>query len=416
MTSPLRQRVRRATPRGTPLLGAGNTVVAGEFLGTWASLGELPAPPVAAFLVSDQLAAARAAWTHAITRRESLVATAARVDGHDRDDLLDDGFAVLEGAELARPGRPRDPDAGRVWLLTSGTTGRPKRVAHTLDSLTTVRGHQPPRTWLCPYTPGAYAWWQVVTLSMSQVGQDVVFVEPDRLDDWPRIALEYGVTAVSGTPTFWRRALWQAAHDLARLPVRQVTLGGEPVDQGILDRLAATYPDARISWIYASSEAGAAVAVHDGLAGFPADWLDRAGDGRPTLSVQDGELVVESQWSAPGLDGPLHTGDRADVVGGRVLITGRATSDEINVGGSKVSAGRVRAVLQDHPGVLWARVRGRTAPLVGALVVADLVLQEPLGEVALADWCRARLPDHAVPRRWRVLDEIPIKESLKSDV
>jgi acyl-CoA synthetase (AMP-forming)/AMP-acid ligase II len=203
---------------------------------------------------------------------------------------------------------------------------------------------------------------------------------------------------------------------VARLPLEQVTLGGEPVDQAILDRLAQVFPTARLSWIYASSEAGASIAVHDGRAGFPVSWLDRSAPGRPRLTVEDHELLIESGWSADGFAGPLRTGDRAQVVDGRVHITGRIGSDEINVGGSKVSASAVRAALLAHPSVAWAQARARRAPLVGSVVAADVVLGGPATTAELTRWCTDRLPHHAVPRRIRLLDEIPIKETLKSDV
>ncbi len=297
-------------------------------------------------------------------------------------------------------------------------------MAHTLESLTTVGGQQPARTWLCPYTPGAYAWWQVVTLSLTMPGQDVVFVAPSQLDEWPQQALAAGVTAASGTPTFWRQALWRNGDVLAQLKLEQITLGGEPVDQGILDRLREVFPDARISWIYASSEAGAAIAVHDGLAGFPETWLEREVAGRPRLSVEDGELLIASPKAAEGMDAVIHTGDHVEIAEGRVVITGRIASDEINVGGSKASAGAVRAVLLEHPDVAWAAVRGRKAPLVGNVVAADVVLRDGLAkgdpdapdQAALQAWCAERLPEYAVPRRVKYLSEIPIKESLKSDV
>jgi acyl-CoA synthetase (AMP-forming)/AMP-acid ligase II len=34
----------------------------------------------------------------------------------------------------------------------------------------------------------------------------------------------------------------------------------------------------------------------------------------------------------------------------------------------------------------------------------------------LTTWCADTLPDYAVPRRIAVLDRIPLKESMKSDV
>ena len=399
--------------------GADNRVVSRGYVGRWRDLGTEPGvPDAAAYLVADNTQAARAVWQHVLQadRRETLVAAQSRIGAEQEQDFLRSGLAVVRPPEVqpALDERPADP--GRIWLLTSGSTGRPKQVAHTLDSLTTISTEQPARTWLCPYATGAYAWWQVVTLSLQVPGQDVVFVEPDQIDAWPALAAEHGVTAASGTPTFWRQAIFRAVDTLSSVPLEQVTLGGEPVDQAILDRLHEIYPDARISWIYASSEAGAAIAVHDGQAGFPLAWLDRATPGRPRLSVQNGELVIASAKAAEGMDEEIRTGDRAEIVGDRVLITGRIASDEINVGGSKASASGVRAVLLAHPAVAWAAVKGRRAPLVGNVVTAQVVLSGAATEADLLHWCADRLPDYSVPRRLRVLPEIPIKESLKSDV
>ncbi|WBB89526.1 AMP-binding protein [Verrucosispora sp. WMMC514] len=439
--------VETAPPAPVRPAGADNRIVVDGATLTWRDLPELTLPePVAALAHSARYALA-AARHHAVHGTELLLSAASRVDAAMRAELRDAGFAVTElgappaGDATAPAARTAEP--GRLWLLTSGSTGRPKRVGHTLESLTTVRGQQPARTWLCPYAPGTYAWWQVVTLSLTQPGQHLVVVEPDQLDDWPALAAEHGVDAASGTPTFWRRALHRDPAGLARVPLRQLTLGGEPVDQTILDRLREVFPAARISWIYASSEVGAAIVVHDGRAGFPVDWLDRAAPGRPTVGVRDGELVITSPYHGAGLDGPVRTGDRAQVSGDRVLITGRLDADEINVGGSKVSAGVVRDVLTAHPRVAWARVTGRRAPLLGHMVVAEVVptvgatasagsarpadgigpadrrpvpAEATLDEATLVRWCADRLPEYAVPRRIRVLTEIPVKETLKSDV
>ena len=398
------------------LAGAANRIITRGFDGRWDELEGLRLPDAAAVLVGDNHDAARAVWAAATGDREVLVASRTRVTPDLADDLRGAGLSIVDGTDVTPPTTQRDATAGRVWLLTSGSTGRPKQVAHTLASLTTVGGDQPRRTWLCPYAHGAYAWWQVVTLSIAHPGQDVLFIEPDELDTWPARALEVGVTAASGTPTFWRQALYRDPDSVAALPLEQVTLGGEPVDQAILTRLTEMFPDARVSWIYASSEAGATIAVHDGRAGFPQEWLGREMDGRATLTVDDGELLIASPKRGEGIDRVLRTGDRVEVVDGRVLITGRIASDEINVGGAKASASAVRDVLQAHPAVAWASVRGRKAPIVGSIVTADVVLSGEASDAELTAWCAARLPDYSVPRRVRFLDHIPIKETLKSDV
>lgn len=388
---------------------------------TWASLPQLNLPGKLAVVAENNTQAVLAVAAHAAEPRELLIAAASRFDGDLTQELLTAGFSLVrglgtEGQSVTPSPRVTEVDRGTIWLLTSGSTGRPKRVKHTLESLTTVTTEQPPRTWLCAYSPGAYAWWQVITLGLAHTGTDVVCVEGDEIHEWPAVAAECGVNAISGTPTFWRHALWRDGRAVASIPLAQVTLGGEPVDQAILDALHRLHPRARVSWIYASSEAGAAIAVHDGLAGFPAAWLDREAPGRPRISVVDEELVLSSPFASAGNGDELRTGDRVELVDGRVRIVGRIGADEINVGGSKVSAGEVRDLLLRHPGVAWAAVRGRRAAIVGSVVVADVVLSQPSEESVLKAWCAAALPDYAIPRRISVLPEIPLKESLKSDV
>jgi acyl-CoA synthetase (AMP-forming)/AMP-acid ligase II len=409
------------------LIGDDNRVVVGGKTLTWRTLHKLPQlPSPAAVLVDNGADALAAVRHHAVHGTELLVATSSRVDLGMREELGESGFAVVvaNGDEHSvTPAKlKRVEESGRVWLLTSGSTGRPKRIGHTLESLTTVRGQQQPRTWLVPYSPGTYAWWQVITISLTQADQGLVVIEPSELDTWPTIAAEHGVTAASGTPTFWRQTIYRDSEALAKVPLEQITLGGEPVDQAILDRLHEIFPQARISWIYASSEVGASIVVHDGKAGFPKGWLDRDPDPeseRPILHVDGDELVISSPHHGAGLEGAHRTGDRVEFVDDRVLITGRLDSDEINVGGSKVSAGMVRNVLMAHPAVAWARVFARKAPLVGRMVAAEVVADPELGPITDADlvqWCTTRLPDYGVPRRIRFLDEIPQKETLKSDV
>ena len=390
---------------------------------TWAELAPVEIPAPAAVVVPSSMAAMPWVAAHAESGAEFLVVAAGRMEDQLRADLRGSGFNVVdaESGEVETASAPRDGEDGRLWLLTSGSTGRPKQIGHTLDSLTTVKGEVPPRVWLCPYSPGTYAWWQVVTLGLGHPGQDLVVVDPSELETWTEAGREYGVTAASGTPTFWRQMILRNREGLAQVPLQQISLGGEPVDQAVLDQLRELFPDARISWIYASSEVGASIVVHDGKAGFPVEWLDRDVSGRPRISVADGELVITSPHHGVGLDGEVRTGDAVVVEDGRVLITGRVNSDEINVGGSKVSAGVVRGVLQSHPDVAWAHVRGRKAPLVGTMVVAEVVLNDGSTDApetldALRAWCTERLPEYGVPRRIKLLDAIPAKETLKSDV
>src|SRR5207249_6402051 len=96
--------------------------------------------------------------------------------------------------------------------------------------------------------------------------------------------------SVSGTPSRWRSLLIGSARALAECrSIRQITLGGEISDQAILDALGRVLPAARITHVYATTEAGVLLSVSDRRAGFPAAWLDADRNG-VRLRVSNGEL------------------------------------------------------------------------------------------------------------------------------
>ncbi len=329
-----------------------------------------------------------------------------------------------EGVAPTRPGGspPRHPGVG---LLSSGTTGQPKLVRHTWETLFSAERCRSarPRRWLVPYQAGTYAWYQLVTMGLFQPGQDLVPLATLSGEAFVRAALEHGVDSVSSTPTLWRLTLLEVAEEkIRRLPLEQITLGGEIVDQALLDRLQVLFPNARLTHIYASSEAGACIVVGDGEAGFPTARLDEDGAGRPSLRVSDGHLLVRSPHSAATAGGRpdewLDTGDLVEVRGPRVVFLGRADSRVIGVGGAKLFAGDIEDVVLQHPAVSWCRVRSARAPLVGSLPEVDVVLDPnapPPTDADLEAHCRTRLPEPSVPRFWNRLGSVPIQASLKSE-
>lgn len=404
-----------------------NRIVLGGEWRTWDDLlAEAPVEPLSSYegRVAVVASDAREAWL----ALAAIVATGADAAIVGADRLTGDLEAHLGSAGIRlwsrgrwsnEPVQPAPAERGRITVVTSGTTGVPKLVPHTLDSLGTVRGVTgPPRTWLSPYAAGTYAWYQCAVLWLLVEGQDVVPVEASELDGWPDTARRWGVNAISATPTFWRRTFLVAGEDeLRAVPLTQVSLGGEPVPQSLLDRLRALYPDARLTHIYASSEAGACIVVSDGRAGFPRSWVGGTGSNGVEIRVEDGRLLVRSPWANTATaDGWIATGDAVRIAGDRVEIVGRDEGSIVNVGGAKVSTAEVAAVLLEHPKVAWCRVFGKRSPIVGELPVAEVALAHGAvaGEDELLAWCRGRLPEVALPRRVTFRDEVPATAALKS--
>lgn len=401
--------------------------LSGEMAGRLAALGILGGP--VALVSGDVVELIAAACWLARTRVDGLVMPAERLTSTLQSSLRENGMltADLTGGVLDPPARRLAPREGRVTLLTSGTTGEPKLVEHSWESLFTMTRVRAGKTlnWLLTYQAGTYAWFQMVTLVLFVPNQSLTVSaerSPARLVE---AALENDVDAVSATPTFWRMAMLQIPQaDLQQLKLQQITLGGEPVDQAILDRLKGLYPAATLTHIYASSEAGACVVVRDGKEGFPAGWL--AGPGAmtttadtPQLQIRDGYLWIRSPYAVTGQTGWLNSGDLVELREERVIILGRAENSFINVGGIKVAGHEVERILLQHPAILWCRVYRRKAPLMGELVAADVVFRSPaaaVSEAALGRFCAEYLTEPMVPRIWKFLDQIPATDNLKTKV
>jgi acyl-coenzyme A synthetase/AMP-(fatty) acid ligase len=235
-----------------------------------------------------------------------------------------------------------------------------------------------------------------------------------------------GATHLLGTPTHWRRALMTSqASDIVP---RYVRLSGEIVDQSILNALHAFYPQAVIAHAFASTEAGVAFAIDDGLEGFPESRLKDT-DGDVKLSIEQGSLRISSAGTAVCYLGsgsrPLRdwenfvdTGDAVELRDGRYYFLGRI-SGVINVGGAKVHPEEVEALINRHPSVEISRVRAKKNPITGSLVVADIVLKSddrqgpgPDGAAALKSevlkMCSAQLSRHKVPVEVNIVSALPV--------
>jgi acyl-coenzyme A synthetase/AMP-(fatty) acid ligase len=307
-------------------------------------------------------------------------------------------------------------------LLTSGTTGTPKLVVHTLQSLGGALPTQAPSgaqsIWSTFYDIRRYGGLQIYLRAVLSGSPLVLSSSGEPTPDFLARAAAAGVTHISGTPSHWRRAL-MSGHAAALKP-QYVRLSGEVADQALLDNLRAVYPSARIAHAFASTEAGVAFDVNDGLAGFPLAFVDNPSAGIElqvvdhTLRIRSGRNAARYLGAEPGVlvsdDGYVDTGDMVELKEGRYYFRGRV-GGVINVGGLKVYPEEVESVLNADPRVRMSLVRARRNPITGAVVVADVVLADPASPTAsdspdavksdLLDACRRKLAAHKVPAMLR---------------
>jgi acyl-coenzyme A synthetase/AMP-(fatty) acid ligase len=338
--------------------------------------------------------------------------------------VSDDPALGVEGVAFAAVHLPETAQAEHLsagaqkteWVLfTSGTTGAPKMVAHTLEGLTGAIQPVPASaiTWGTFYDIRRYGGLQILLRAL--IGQASLILSDaheDVADFLARLG-RHGVTHLTGTPSHWRRVLMSPAN--AAIKPAYVRLSGEIADQAVLDSLKARFPNAAMGHAYASTEAGVGFEVTDGREGFPAAYLDR--DGPVRMKVVDGTLRIRSPRTASTYvgggtallqDGWVDTGDMIEQRGDRCYFAGRA-GGIINVGGLKINPEEVEAIINRHPSVRASRVSGRKNPIMGAIVVAEIVANDntTLKDEILA-LCRDLLPAHKVPAMLKFVAELPL--------
>ena len=357
----------------------------------------------------------------------------------DDDPLTKDDLGVSIHALVSPAITPAERmEAGShptEWvLLTSGTTGFPKMVVHSLASLIApIKSDQHQGAdvvWGTFYDIRRYGGMYIFLRALLGHGSMVLSSADESAGDHLVRLGSHGVTHLNGTPSHWRRALMSPS--ARAISPRYVRLSGEIADQAILNTLRSFYSQAAVGHAFATTEAGVGFEVNDGLEGFPASLVGRKGE--VEIKVEDGSLRFRSarcadhylsKESSALLDpeGFVDTGDIVDLRGDRYYFLGRR-SGVINVGGQKVYPEEVETVINRHPAVRMSFVRGRRSPITGALVVADVVLlgdpypgDNKVSELKqeILNLCRETLARHKVPTKINFVAVLAVAESGKME-
>jgi acyl-CoA synthetase (AMP-forming)/AMP-acid ligase II len=345
--------------------------------------------------------------------------------------------AVKPGDTEEDPGRP----GVAVWMLTSGTTGPPKRVDLTYDMLArSVIGRDPENT---PAPTELRRGVAIVNSPLVHVGgvfrillciaeaRAFVLLEKFDLQKWASAVREHRPAAVSLVPAALRMVLHSelTRDDLAG--VRVVTSGTAPLSADDSDAFTEKF-GIPVLTSYAATEFGGGVAAWT-LADHKEYWqskrgsVGRANPGAKLRVVSDDgtELgpdepgLLEVKPAQRGADGDwMRTTDMARIdADGFLWILGRADQAIIR-GGFKVMPDDVRAALESHPAVLGAVVIGRPDERLGETPVAMIELRDGASadSAEVTDYLRNRLARYEIPTQIAIVDVIPRTPSGKADL
>ena len=332
-----------------------------------------------------------------------------------------------------------------VEMLTSGTTGPPKRVPLTYDTFTTVlvgAKHYEKNAAndlrlrsgvVIVNAPLVHLGGLFRVLQCVNDGRAFCLLEKFRVDEWIDAVRRHRPRTVSLVPAALRMVL---DADLDRddfSSVKSVVSGTAPLSPDDADAFFDTY-GVPVLISYAATEFGGGVAGWN-LADHEAFWKEKRGSvGRAHAGCQ--LRVVDQQTGAPlgvdtegllevkagQIDGGAawtHTTDLARIdADGFLWILGRADQAIIR-GGFKVLPDTVRGALESDPRVLGAAVVGRDDERLGAVPVAAVELRPASGPVSADEILAAAskvLARYELPDQLKVVDSLPRTSSGKVDL
>jgi len=147
------------------------------------------------------------------------------------------------------PVRPRAKRATEWLMLTSGPSGVPEIVGHTLEGFRGAIAADGP----AQGTPPVWATFsdircdgglQILLRAIIDGGSMVLSEPGEPIADYVARVTARGVTHISGTPSHWRKLLMSGS--AAGFLPRFVHVGGEVADKALLDGLTQAFPGASI--------------------------------------------------------------------------------------------------------------------------------------------------------------------------
>lgn len=388
------------------------------------------------------------AMLHRVTAAMASAPDVVVVRGDHVSAQLD--YQSLTSADATPSGLPTlDPDAIRMILYTSGTTGRPKGVLHSHNSIHALI-RQIGRYWqieagdrfLVP-SPIAHIGGSIYAFECPLLlGTTAVLMDRWNADDAVSLLVRHRCTHMAGATPFLEQILAAAQRAGTRLPDLKVFIcGGASVPPSLIRRAADYFDHAVVSRVYGSTEVPVTtVGVQDRAdTDHAADTDGRAGIA--TIKVIDhpagphsadeicageirargpqmllGYLHPEDDTDAFDAEGFFRTGDLGNWVDGDYLVVSGRIKDIIIRNGENISPKEVEDILIGYPGITEIAVVGLPDPRTGeqacAVVVTDALPGPDVGQL------RAFLKERGVaafkaPERVLVWDALPKNDAGK---
>lgn len=303
-----------------------------------------------------------------------------------------------------------------ITIFTSGTTGQPKKVVHSFESLTRnirVSEKYNDQLWAFAYNPTHMAGIQV--FFQAFLNHNVIINVFNKSREYIYIQIEkYQISHISATPTFYRLLL---PVDESYSSVVRITFGGEKSDERLYRKIQQIFPNAKVNNIYASTEAGSLFVSNGDIFKVPLDIVN-------LVKFDNNEILLHKDLLGSS-EGFLFENDyykTGDIIEWhneslREFRIKNRKNELINVGGYKVNPNEIEAEILLIDGVDQVRVYGKNNSVLGNILCADVqlsaIFKSSVTEKSIIQNLGNKLQDYKIPRIIKFVNSIQLTRTGK---
>jgi len=300
----------------------------------------------------------------------------------------------------------KNKNTWKITMFTSGTTGLPKKISHTYDSISRFVKKDDKcvdNIWGFAYNPTHMAGLQVFFQAFLNHNPIIRLFGINR-NTIIELINSFNITNISATPTFYRLLL---PVDNSCPSVKILTSGGEKFDSNTLKLLLQLFPNSRVRNVYASTEAGSLFSSNEDIFTLKQDIL-------PLIKVLNNELYLHrtllgESSSFQLVDNWYATGDLIEIKS-ETPFTFKFVSrknEMINTGGYKVNPNEVEEVIRSCSGVKDVFVYGKKSGLLGNVICCEVVKSiDALTEKQIRTFLKDKIQEYKIPRVVRFVESL----------
>lgn len=297
-----------------------------------------------------------------------------------------------------------------ISLETSGTTGKPKKIKHTILSITKnikIDEKYESLIWGLTYPIGKMAFYQVMFQSLFNKST-LVNLFGYNFDVISDKIINNNITNISATPTFYKILL---SNNIKFSDITQVTLGGERVDENLIKEIKNNFPNASIKNVYASTETASLFASNGNTFKIPEKYKDKIKIDNNLLYIHKdllGEIEesnTDEQW--------FNTQDVVETVNENEFKFIGRENIEINVSGFKINPFKVESVINSLEYVKNSIVYSKKNSVIGNVLCCDIITNKLISKMEIKNDLKLLLGKYEIPSIINIVDSILINESMK---